>query len=82
MAEALALRLGPLGEEPAIQSLSKREFEVLQKLGAGKMMKTVAFEMGLSVKTVSTYRTRILEKLSLGSTPEIIRFAVERDLLG
>jgi two-component system invasion response regulator UvrY len=82
VAEALALRLGPLGEQPAIQSLSKREFEVLQKLGAGKMMKTVALEMGLSVKTVSTYRTRILEKLSLGSTAEIIRFAVERDLLG
>lgn len=82
VAEALALRLGPQGEEPTIHSLSKREFQVLQKLGAGKMMKTVAFEMGLSVKTVSTYRTRILEKLSLGSTAEIIRFAVERNLLG
>lgn len=82
VAEALALRLGPEGAEPAIQSLSKREFQVLQKLGAGKMMKTVAFEMELSVKTVSTYRTRILEKLSLRSTAEIIRFAVERNLLG
>jgi DNA-binding NarL/FixJ family response regulator len=81
VAETLALRLGPEGEEPAIQSLSRREFQVFQKLGAGKMVKTVASELGLSAKTVSTYRTRILEKLSLKSTAELIRFAVQNDLL-
>jgi DNA-binding NarL/FixJ family response regulator len=81
VAETLALRLGPQGEEPAIQSLSKREFQVFQKLGSGKMVKTVASELGLSSKTVSTYRTRILEKLSLRSTAELIRFAVENGLL-
>jgi DNA-binding NarL/FixJ family response regulator len=81
VAETLALHLGPQGEEPAIQSLSQREFQVFQKLGAGKMVKTVASELGLSSKTVSTYRMRILEKLSLRSTAELIRFAVENDLL-
>jgi len=81
VAETLALRLGPQGKEPAIQSLSRREFQVFQKLGAGKMVKTVANELGLSSKTVSTYRTRILEKLSLRSTAELIRYAVENDLI-
>ncbi len=81
LAEALALHMGPEGGEPLVQSLSRREFEVLQKLGSGKMVKTVARELGISQKTVSTYRTRILEKLRLKSTAELIRFAVENDLL-
>jgi DNA-binding NarL/FixJ family response regulator len=81
VAETLAIRLGGEGEGSPIQSLSKREFQVFQQLGAGKMVKTVAREMGLSAKTVSTYRTRILEKLGLRSTAELIRFAVEQDLI-
>lgn len=80
VAEVLALRLGPRGGEPLIQCLSGREMEVLQKLGTGKMVKTVAKELGLSPKTVSTYRARILEKLNLHSTAELIRFSVENDL--
>jgi DNA-binding NarL/FixJ family response regulator len=81
VAESLAARLGPSGSEPSHASLSRREFEVLQKLGAGKMVKTVAREMDLSPKTVSTYRMRILEKLSLDSTADLIRYAVEHNLL-
>jgi len=81
VAESLAARLGPSGGEPSHASLSRREFEVLQKLGAGKMVKTVAREMDLSPKTVSTYRMRILEKLSLDSTADLIRYAVEHNLL-
>ncbi len=81
VAEVLAVRMGPRGSEPAIQSLSEREVQVLQKLGSGKMVKTVAWELGISSKTVSTYRTRILEKLNLRSTADLIRFAVENDLL-
>lgn len=82
VAETLAIRLGGEGQESPVQSLSQREFQVLQKLGSGKMVKTVAHELGLSTKTVSTYRTRILEKLGLRSTAELIRFAVEQDLIG
>jgi two-component system invasion response regulator UvrY len=81
VAEILALRLGPRGEDPVVQTLSRRELEVLQKLAAGEMVKTVAKELGLSPKTVSTYRTRILEKLNLHSTADLIRFSVENDLI-
>ncbi len=57
--------------------LSKREFEVLNLIAQGKSPKEIAEEMGLSPKTVSTYRTRILDKLSLESTTQLQRFAYE-----
>jgi DNA-binding NarL/FixJ family response regulator len=81
LAETLALQVGAEGERAAHESLSKREFEVLRKIGSGKMVKTVAREMKLSPKTVSTYRARILEKLGLESTADLIRYAVEHDLV-
>jgi DNA-binding NarL/FixJ family response regulator len=60
--------------------LSNREYEVLAWLGAGKSVKEIAAAMKLSPKTVSTYRTRLLEKLGLRTTAELIRFAVERQI--
>ncbi len=57
--------------------LSKREFEVLNLIAQGKSPKEIAEEMGLSPKTVSTYRTRILDKLSLENTAQLQRFAYE-----
>ena len=57
--------------------LSKREFEVLNLIALGKSPKEIAEEMALSPKTVSTYRTRILDKLSLESTAQLQRFAYE-----
>ena len=60
--------------------LSDREMEVLRLLGQGKLVSTVAQEMLLSVKTVSTYRARLLQKLKLASTAELIRYAIEHQL--
>lgn len=62
--------------------LSNREFEVMRLLGAGRTVGEVAGILGLSDKTVSTYRSRILAKLGLKSTPELIHYAVQNHLLG
>ena len=63
------------------QALSTREFEVLRLLGKGSSVTDISQRLGLSVKTVSTYRTRILQKLHLQTTGEIVRYAVEHHLV-
>jgi two-component system invasion response regulator UvrY len=81
LAEQLASELrGEVEKEPH-QTLSDREFQVMTLLAAGKSVTDVAEELSLSVKTVSTYRARILDKLNLKSTSEIIRYALERGLV-
>ena len=60
--------------------LSDREMEVLRLLGQGKRPSQIADEMALSVKTISTYRARLLEKLGLQSTAELVRYAIEHRL--
>jgi len=81
LAERLALLLGPRGGPKLHDALSRREFETLRRLGSGKMVKTVAREMGLSPKTVTTFRKRILEKLDLRSTADLVRYALDHDLV-
>lgn len=61
--------------------LSMREFQVLRMIASGKGVKEIADELKLSVKTVSTYRTRILVKLGLNTTAEAIRYAIQHDLV-
>ena len=61
--------------------LSDREFEVLRALGSGMAVKDVAEQLRLSAKTVSTYRTRLLEKMNLRSTADLVRYVVDHDLL-
>ncbi len=79
LAEQLATRIGqPEGTRPDHERLSRREFEVLALFGEGHGTAEIGVQLGLSVKTVSTYRSRLLEKLGLRSTPELIRYAVER----
>jgi two-component system invasion response regulator UvrY len=81
LAEQLASELrGEVEKEPH-QTLSDREYQVMILLAAGKSVTDIAEELSLSVKTVSTYRARILEKLNLKSTAEIIRYALERGLV-
>ncbi len=71
------------GEAPGLphEALSRREFQVLQKLGSGKTLAEIAAELSLSPKTISTYRTRVLEKLGLRRTADLIRYAVENELV-
>jgi len=61
--------------------LSDREFEVLRALGSGMMVKDVAAQLSLSAKTVSTYRTRLLEKMGLKSKADLVRYVATHELL-
>ena len=61
--------------------LSEREYQVMRFIALGKSVKEIGFELSLSVKTVSTYRTRIMEKMKLKSNSEIIRYAVHEGLV-
>ena len=64
----------------SIESLSQREFEVFSLISSGMTSKKMAEKLGLSQKTISTYRTRILDKLSLSNTTQLIQFALQNSL--
>ena len=68
--------LSGLLARPCHESLSNREREVLRLLGLGRTLKEIAGALALSEKTISTYRSRILTKLGLRTTAELIRYAV------
>lgn len=83
LAERLAAALDPdaLDGDPH-DTLSDREFQVLRLLGAGNAVSDIAAQLHLSVKTVSTYRARLLEKLGLRSTAELVAYAIRNGLVG
>jgi DNA-binding NarL/FixJ family response regulator len=81
LAEELAVALaGELEQEPH-EALSDREYQVMCLLAAGYTVAEIATELSLSVKTVSTYRARMMDKLSLKCTAQIVRYALERGLV-
>jgi DNA-binding NarL/FixJ family response regulator len=61
--------------------LSDREYQVLRMIGAGRTVSEISADLGLSVKTISTYRTRILQKLLLRTSAELIHYAVVNGLV-
>jgi two-component system invasion response regulator UvrY len=61
--------------------LSDREYQVLRMIGAGRTVSQIATDIGLSVKTVSTYRSRLLDKLALTTNAELIRYALREGLV-
>lgn len=63
------------------EALSDREFQVLCLLGAGRSVGGIAEELSLSSKTVSTYKARLLDKMEMETTAELIRYALEHDLV-
>lgn len=67
-------------QQNPVNRLSKREFEVLTLFASGKKYKEIATQLDLSPKTVSTYRTRIMDKLDLSTTAQLLRFAYEHNL--
>jgi two-component system invasion response regulator UvrY len=71
---------GPAGE-PRHSVLSEREFQIFCKLAEGKSVSEIAAKLFLSVKTVSTYRTRILEKMSMKTNADITYYAIKNNLL-
>lgn len=80
LAERLAYDLVGSNNKTPHEALSDREYRVLCLLGQGKTVTQIAEELFISVKTVSTYRTRILEKMNLTTTAELIRYAIENNL--
>jgi two-component system invasion response regulator UvrY len=76
LAERLANAAGePAGDLPH-ERLSDREFQVLRMLGAGMSVKEIAGDLSLSAKTISTYRARILKKMNLRTTADLVRYAM------
>jgi DNA-binding NarL/FixJ family response regulator len=63
------------------EALSDREYQVLRMVGSGQTVSDIARDLGLSVKTVSTYRSRVLEKLGMRTNAELMRYAIENSLL-
>jgi DNA-binding NarL/FixJ family response regulator len=80
MADKLADSLHGLTEKPSHMLLSDRELQVFQLIAQGKSVSEIAHEISLSVNTISTYRARILEKLSLHNNAEITRYAIDNGL--
>jgi two-component system invasion response regulator UvrY len=81
IAERLAGTLNsPLGKQPH-EILSNREFEILKMIASGKSISEIAVQLLLSATTVSTYRSRILEKMSMKSNADITRYALEKGLI-
>ena len=81
LAERLAVDLNEDVGRPVHERLSDRELEVLCKIASGRTVGQIAEELHLSVPTVSTYRARILEKMSLSNTAELIHYAVRNHLV-
>lgn len=81
LAEQLAGFLTAEAGRPAHEQLSDREFQVLRMLAAGRSVKEIGAQLSLSIKTISTYRTRLLEKLDLHSNAELALYAEREGLL-
>lgn len=82
LAEKLAMDLNTRDTgRPPHEVLSEREFEVLRMIASGKAVGDIAEEIHLSVATVSTYRARILLKMNMNTTAELIRYAIENRLV-
>jgi two-component system invasion response regulator UvrY len=81
VAEKLASDLS-LGSRRALhETLSNREFEVLRMIASGKTVSQIAKELSFSVKTISTYRGRILKKMGMKTNAELTRYAIENKIV-
>jgi DNA-binding NarL/FixJ family response regulator len=81
VAERLAYNLGRDPDRPLHETLSDREYEVLRMVASGQTVSEVAEALALSVKTVSTYRTRILEKMGMKTNAELTHYAIKNRLV-
>jgi two-component system invasion response regulator UvrY len=81
LAEKLAETISGEGKVLPHDSLSDREYQVMVMIATGKTVTEIADKLSLSVKTISTYRTRILEKMNFKSNAELIRYAIRNGLV-
>ncbi|MHB8522054.1 MAG: response regulator [Limisphaerales bacterium] len=80
LGEKIASYLGTDVQTPPHERLSDREFQVLRMIASGKTVTEIAKELSLSVKTISTYRTRILEKMNMKTNAELTHYAIQNQL--
>src|SRR5205085_3549622 len=81
LGEIMAAYLTVKTDKPPHELLSNREFQVLRQIASGKTVSEIARELSLSVRTVSTYRTRILEKMGLRNNAELMHYAMQHQLV-
>jgi len=81
LADILASDLQKESPDPRHKSLSDREYQVMIMIASGKSLREIAKELSLSVKTISTYRARILEKMGMKNNSQLIYYAIQNRLL-
>jgi DNA-binding NarL/FixJ family response regulator len=79
--ELLAFGLNESALQAPHERLSEREFEVLRLIGSGRASHEIAQELAISVKTVGTYRTRMMEKMNFHTTADVVRYALQNRLI-
>lgn len=82
LAEKLVADLGRDSEKPLHDTLSSREFQVFCMIAAGKKLTLIAGELSVGITTISTHRSRILEKMKMQSNADIISYAIKNKLVG
>lgn len=81
VAEKLALEVQAPREKPLHESLSDREFQIMCLIASGRSVKEIASELSLSPHTVNTYRTRVLEKMSMKTNVDLTQYAIRNRLV-
>lgn len=81
LAEKLAFDLEIDDKRPLHETLSDREYQVMCMIASGKTVTEIAKELSLSVKTISTYRSRLLKKMRMENNAELIRYAIKNQLV-
>ena len=81
LAEALVRELADPDQQPSHSALSEREFQIFCKLAAGMSVSQIGGSLNLSVKTISTYRSRILEKMGMKTNADLISYAIRNRLV-
>lgn len=81
LAEKLATYIEADSDKPPHETLSDREYEVLRMIASGMTVSEIAEKLFLSVKTISTYRTRVLEKMSMRTNSELTHYAIQKGLV-
>lgn len=80
-ADLVSSELSNPGEKRLHETLSEREFQIFRKLASGESPTQIANELHLSVKTISTYRARVLEKMNLKTNADLTYYAIKNELL-
>lgn len=81
LAEKFALEMEVDTSKPLHEALSDREYQVLCMIASGKTVKEIGAALSLSVKTISTHRSRILKKMKMKNNAQLIRYAIRHDLV-